>query len=233
MSQEADGSRTPLNQIRDITIDALMEHFANDVMDVDEFERRIDVAHAATTSDELKELLGDLPGGGELPAVVSDGGIGTSPARRPQFTVSSAAERKDSAYVVAIMGGSNRRGRWTPARKNYAVAVMGGTELDFREAVLSPGVTEVHCYTVWGGIEIIVPPGINVESHGLALLGGFEHAGDGGGLVDIGAPTLRITGVALMAGVDISVRLPGETAREARRRRRQERREHRKRLRGG
>jgi hypothetical protein len=110
---------------------------------------------------------------------------------------------------------------------------MGGTELDFREAVLSPGVTEVHCYTVWGGIEIIVPPGINVESHGLALLGGFEHAGDGGAPADVGAPTLRITGVAFMAGVDISVRLPGESAREARRRRRQERREHRRRLRGG
>jgi hypothetical protein len=233
MSQEADESRTPLNQIREITIDALMEHFANDVMDVDEFERRIDIAHAAATSDELKELLRDLPGGGDLPAVVSDGGIGTSPARRPQYTVSSATERKDSAYVMAVMGGSNRRGRWTPARKNYAVAVMGGTELDFREAVLSPGVTEVHCYTVWGGIEIIVPPGINVESHGLALLGGFEHAGDGDALADVGAPTLRITGVALMAGVDISVRLPGETARDARRRRRQERREHRKRLRGG
>jgi hypothetical protein len=233
MSQEADGSRTPLNQTRDVTIDALMEHFANDVMDVDEFERRIDIAHTATTSDELKELLRDLPGGGELPAVVSDGGLGTSPARRSQYTVSSGVDRKDSAYVVAVMGGSNRRGRWTPARKNYAVAVMGGAELDFREAVLSPGVTEVHVYTLWGGVEIIVPPGINVESHGIALLGGFEHAGGDDPTADAGAPTLRITGVALMAGVDISVRHAGETARDARRRRRQERRENRRRLRGG
>jgi len=231
MAHEADERRPPLDQTRQITIDALMEHFANDVMDVDEFERRIDVAHAATSTDELKELLRDLPGG-DLSLVVRDGPT-TAPAHSPQYTVSASANRKDSDYVVALMGGSNRRGRWTPARKNYAVAIMGGTELDFREAVLAPGVTEVQVYSMWGGVDIIVPPGINVESHGIALLGGFDHVGDRSVPVDEHAPTIRVTGLALMAGVDISVRLPGETARDASRRRRQERREQRKRLRGG
>lgn len=231
MPQEADDRRPPLDQTRQVTIDALMEHFANDVMDVDEFERRIDVAHAATSTDELKELLRDLPGG-DLSLVVRDGPA-TDPAHRPQYTVSASANRKDSDYIVALMGGSNRRGRWTPARKNYAVAIMGGTELDFREAVFAPGVTEVQVYSMWGGVDIIVPPGINVESRGIALLGGFDHLGDRPVPVNEHAPTIRVTGLALMAGVDISVRLPGETARDASRRRRQERREQRKRLRGG
>lgn len=231
MSQDSDGGRPPLNHSRQVTIDALMEHFANDVMDVDEFERRIDVAHAATTSEELKELLRDLPGSGDLPAVSGEGR--SAPATRPEYTVSSAAHRKDSEFVVAVMGGSSRRGRWTPARKNNAVAIMGGAELDFREAVLAPGITEVQVFTMWGGVEIIVPPGINVESHGIALLGGFEHVGDSVPPADPSAPTLRITGFALMAGVDISVRHPGESARDARRRRRLERRQQRRRLRGG
>jgi hypothetical protein len=231
MAQESEGGRAPLNHTRQVTIEALMEHFANDVMDVDEFERRVDVAHSATTSDELKELLRDLPGSGDLPAMSGEGGV--TPSVRSEYTVASAAHRKDSEIVVAIMGGSSRRGRWTPARKNNAVAIMGGAELDFREAVLAPGVTEVQVFTMWGGVEIIVPPGINVESHGIALLGGFEHVGDSVPPADPGAPTLRITGFALMAGVDISVRHPGESARDARRRRRLERREQRRRLRGG
>jgi hypothetical protein len=58
----------------------------------------------------------------------------------------------------------------------------------------------------------------------MGIMGGFDHAADRGA-PDPLAPTLRISGVALMGGVDITVRNPGESARDARRRRRHERRE--------
>ncbi|MDX1494095.1 MAG: DUF1707 domain-containing protein [Longimicrobiales bacterium] len=232
MSDGTEGKRAPSDQTRQIAIDALMEHFANDVLDVDEFERRVESAHKASTSDELKELLQDLPGGSNLPAA-RDESPSTEIAGTREYSVTSSDQIEDRQYVVACMGGSSRRGRWTPARKTHAVAVMGGAELDFREAVFGPGVTEVHVWAMWGGVDIIVPPGINVESRGIALLGGFDHAADTPTSGDPGQPTLRITGLAVMAGVDISVRYPGETARDARRRRRQERREKRRRLRSG
>jgi hypothetical protein len=94
---------------------------------------------------------------------------------------------------------------------------------------MGPGVTELHVYTLWGGVEVIVPPGMNVESHGIGILGGFEHAPDRS--PDPTAPTLRVTGLAVMGGVDITVRHAGESARDARRRRRQERRDRAKGLR--
>ncbi len=229
MSEGGGGPHVPQGKVQ-ATIDQLMEHFASDALDLDEFERRLDLAHAATSSSELDALLADLPQGGNLPAT-RDGA--SAPAAGQGYSVASAAQVKDSEVVVAVMGGSSRRGHWRPARKNYAVAVMGGTELDFREATLPPGVTEVQVWTIWGGVEIIVPPGVNIESHGIALLGGFDHAGSTTSVPDPSAPTIRITGFALMAGVDISVRELGETARDARRRRRQERREQRRRLRSG
>lgn len=231
MSEGEEGGRAPLNQTRQVTIDALMEHFANDVMDVDEFERRVDVAHSATSGDELKELLRDLPGGGDLPVLAS--AAGTVPAPVPQYTVTSAAHVKDSQFVVACLRGEVRNGRWRPARKNIAVAVMGGVELDLREAIFPPGVTEIQVFTMWGGVEIIVPPGMNVESQGIALMGGFEYMADSSIHPDPHAPTLRVTGIALMAGVEVAVRETGETARDARRRRRLERRDQRRRLRSG
>ncbi|HSG48741.1 MAG TPA: LiaF domain-containing protein, partial [Longimicrobiales bacterium] len=131
---------------------------------------------------------------------------------------------KEREIVIAVMGGATRKGRWAPARRNFAFAVMGGTELDFREAVLPPGVTEVQVFTVMGGVEIIVPPGVNVESHGIGIMGGFDHRG-GEGSYDQDAPTLRITGLALMGGVDITERHIGESARDARRRRKLEAKE--------
>lgn len=228
MSPEDDGGRAPLTHTRDVTIDALMEHFANDVMDIDEFERRVGAAHKAATTDELKELLRDMPGSSALPVPAGSG----LPATRTDYSVTSAAHVKDREFALALMGGTTRKGHWRPARTNVVMALMGGADLDFREAVLSPGVTEVKVYTVMGGVDIVVPPGVNVESHGIAIMGGFESRSDSPGRADPGAPTIRITGIALMGGVDVSVRNAGETKGDARRRRRLERREQRKRLRG-
>ena len=72
MAQDERTGEAPLNHTRQVTIDALCEHFANDVMSVEEFERRVDRAHQASTSQELKELLSDLPGRGDLPAVADE-----------------------------------------------------------------------------------------------------------------------------------------------------------------
>lgn len=227
MSDEADGARAPLNHTRQVTIDALCEHFANDVMTVEEFERRVEDAHRASSVDELKDLLRDLPGSGDLPAVVD----GQLPAPVADYSISTAVDEKEREFIVAVMGGGGRAGRWRPARRNFTVAIMGGAELDFRAAVMRPGITDLHIYTMWGGVEVIVPPGMNVECHGIALMGGFDHSADHLVAPDAGAPTLRITGVALMGGVEVSVRHPGESARDARRRRKIERRELRKRLR--
>jgi len=173
MANKSDSGREPVTNTRQVTIDALCEHFANDVMSVEEFERRVDAAHSATSADALKKLLPDLPGGG-LPPVVEPQATPT-PEPSSQFTVTSAGQVKEKGLIVAILGGAARRGRWSPARKNYSLAVMGGSELDFREAVMGPGVTELQIFAVCGGVEVVVPPGLNVESHGIAIMGGFEH----------------------------------------------------------
>ena len=226
MTTDGQGAGGSLNQTRQVTIDALCEHFANDAMSVEDFEARVDVAHRATSVDELRTLLSDLPSG-DLPAV--PGGAAT-PGPFGRNPVAPREHVKETGYAIAILGGTRRTGRWTPARITHTISIMGGAELDFREAALPAGVTELKIYALMGGVEVIVPPGLNVESHGIGILGGFDHAGDELH-ADPGAPTLRVSGLAMMGGVDIKVRHPGESARDARRRRRQERRDRRRQLR--
>jgi DUF1707 SHOCT-like domain len=221
MTSESEQTRQPLGQTRQVTVDALCEHFANDVMPVEEFERRVDAAHRAQTVDELKELLRDLPGA-DLPAVAEPRSRPAPlPARRP----APPTRIPERDLVVAIMGGATRRGRWTPARRTVALSLMGGSQLDFREAALGQGVTELRVFAMMGGVEIIVPPGVHVDCRGLGIMGAFDHMAD----EDVGmdAPTLRVSGLALMGGVEVTVRNPGESARDARRRRRLEHREQR------
>ena len=101
---------------------------------------------------------------------------------------------------------------------------MGGAELDFREVQLPPGVTEVTLVCVMGGAEVIVPPGMNVDTGGFAIMGGFGHRQGGPALTDPNTPVLRIDGFALMGGVDLVVRLPGESAKDTKQRERAEQR---------
>lgn len=231
MAEGTEGGEAPLKHTREVAIAALMEHFANDVMDVDEFERRVGAAHAATTSNELKALLHDLPASVNLPAV---SGHQTTPTSMPGYHVTAASHMKDSAVIVGVLSGASRRGRWRPARKNTCITIMGGAEIDFRGAVFGPGVTELRIFSLWGGTEVIVPPGINVEANGVvALMGAFEHETDESAVHDPTTPTLRVTGVVCMGGVEVTTRHAGESARDARRRRKQLRREQRRRLRSG
>ena len=205
-----------LGTTRQQAIDALCEHFANDVLSVEEFERRVDRAHKAESLDEIGKLLADLPSG-DLPVRRED--VAPNAIERAQASV-PASRVKERGWMVAALGGVERKGRWIPARQNYAVAVMGGVNLDFREALLPPGETEVWIFTVMGGAEIIVPPGLTVESDGVAILGSFEHTEDSVLNPDPDAPVLRVRGLAVMGGVEVSIRYPGETPREAKRRRR-------------
>jgi hypothetical protein len=65
---------------------------------------------------------------------------------------------------------------------------------------------------------------MNVDTGGFALMGGFAHRNDPPPVSDPDAPVLRINGFALMGGVDLQVRLPGETPSDARYRQKEERR---------
>ncbi|CAN5831498.1 DUF1707 domain-containing protein [soil metagenome] len=206
----SDSSLTPpaLRHQREQTIVSLCEHFAQDHLEVGELEQMIDRAHHCTTVAELEALVHGLP---ELKSPE------TSLAERG-FAIARPGETSDQQMVVAIMSGNVRKGSWSPARNIYTLAVMGGADLDFREARLAPGVTEMYCLAIMGGVDIVVPPGLRVESNGMGIMGAFEHIGGARLPADESEPVLRITGIAVMGAVEITQREIGESARAARKR---------------
>jgi hypothetical protein len=214
MADEPNQTLVALRDRREQVIARLSEAFARDALELEEFERRLALAHRAEAVAELEPLVADL-------------GAATTTALVP--APSATPERvRDRGTVAAVFGGAVRRGTWTPARHLRVVTVMGGAELDFRDAVFAPGVTEVHITTVMGGVQLIVPPTLAVEMEGIAIMGGFEQAERAPARVDPERPLLRVTGLALMGGVHIETRLPGESAGQANRRRRKERKALRK-----
>lgn len=185
----------------------LQEAFSEGRLTVAEFDERTSQAYLARFQTELAQLTVDI-----------------SPARRqfetrPEPRVESHDDRapaqrvtgsRGTAASIAVMGGCERSGTWTIGSDHTAVAVMGGVEIDLREASLQSGEITIRAFAVWGGIAILVPDDLHVVTDGFGLMGGFA---EGSGpwkqdprpvrLAPPGAPTVRVTGLALMGGVEV------------------------------
>lgn len=107
---------------------------------------------------------------------------------------------------VSIMGGTTVADRWTIAESHLSVAVMGGNELDLREASFTAPVTTITVIAVMGGVEVIVPPELDVEVRGIGVMGGFGWAAKNAVSptgIDHQGPKVVIRGVALMGGAEV------------------------------
>jgi hypothetical protein len=211
----------PGQEAKQRTIDVLCESFAQDEIDVEEFEQRVELVHRAETLEQLRTILADLPTSSlpvksdSLPqtAIVPHSLPTVGLAPRPTI---SPERIQGHSVMVGIMGGGGRTGAWIPARHNWVVGVMGGHALDFREAHFGPGVTEVNVLAIMGGVEILAPPDVRVECSGIGIMGGFDLKQSVTSTTDPDAPVLRVNGLAIMGGASVAVRYPGETARDAR-----------------
>jgi len=205
-----------LDDRKEAAVRRLGAHFAADHLTVEEFEQTVDRVYSAVTVRDLESLFEGLPAlpSGALPDRVRSASL----VRRVR-----SEDVPERGLQIAIMSGSEKKGSWIPARTYTTIALMGGAGLDLREAQFGPGVTEIRILAVMGGVEVIVPPGLAVETHGIGIMGGFEAFDQASADPDPSAPRLIIKGVAIMGGVEVTVRLPGESARDAKRRRRSER----------
>ena len=94
------------------------------------------------------------------------------PAKRSSGALTRPYE--DDETVYAVLRTVTRLGPWEPPEAIRLVSVMGNIVLDYREAELPLGVTEVDCQVFAGNIEIIVPPDVDVELTGSVFLGNVE-----------------------------------------------------------
>ena len=209
-------------ETRERVIARLSDHFAHDALDVEEFERRVTVAQTAENPGDIEALLTDLPEIAGTIAGTIAGSTASVPAVVPTVVSALIPAERDRDTLYAIFGGIDRRGTWTLPRQMKIVAVFGGAHLDLREARFPPGVIDLDVTAVMGGIEIVVPPGLAVQMHGSAIMGGFQDVNRAPANPDPDAPLLRVHGLTMMGGVSVSMRLPGESERNAARRARRE-----------
>jgi hypothetical protein len=76
---------------------------------------------------------------------------------------------------LAIMGGVARRSNSQAFEGADLTAIMGGCEIDLRQASIAPGTDAViDVFAFWGGIDIKVPEDWTVVTRAMPLMGGVE-----------------------------------------------------------
>ncbi|KES07134.1 hypothetical protein BU52_11125 [Streptomyces toyocaensis] len=216
---------------RERVADVLRDALAEGRLDMEEFGERLDATYRARTYGELAPITRDLPGPGRtgVPAVslAKDPEAGGDWAGR----IVGEGDAGTSTWAVAVMSGFQRKGRWTAPRRFNCFAFWGGGEIDLREARFADREIVINAVAIMGGVDIIVPPGVEVVVRGIGIMGGFDH-GEEGVPGEPGAPRVIVTGVAFWGGVGVQRKLPRaqkQLLREERRREKLERKEERRR----
>ena len=105
-------------------------------------------------------------------------------------------------YGAAVMGGYGWASNSAQFEGGEVLAVMGGVQVDLRQADIAAGPAVIDAFAWWGGVEIVVPKHWSVTVRGLPIMGGFvdesEHPPAGSG------PTLIVRGLAIMGGVGVT-----------------------------
>ena len=109
------------------------------------------------------------------------------------------------SLVLGILGGGDRRGRWRVPARMTVVNVLGGADLDLREATLAAPVVDITVLSVLGGSDIVVPEGVHVELDGFGLLGGNRLRLEGAEPPP-GAPVVRVHAWSLLGGTDVKTK---------------------------
>ncbi|MGE2734829.1 DUF1707 domain-containing protein [Mycolicibacterium vaccae] len=182
MPASGNGSTRAADTDRIQVAQLLTDAAASGKLGVTEYEARLTRAYAAETQDELDRLSADLPG-----AVTR----GRSGPCRPA----------PSSLLLAILSGFERRGRWNIPEKLTTFALWGGGVVDLRYADFTAHDVEIRSYSIMGGQTILVPPEVNLDVHGRAVMGNFDDDVDSGG--SPGAPCVRISGFSLWGSVAV------------------------------
>ncbi len=128
--------------------------------------------------------------------------------------------------LTAVFASTARHGEWLPPEELRVVVGFGSAKLDLTKALLAPGVTEFEVYAVFGSVELLVPPELEVELDASALFGSVERRDARGGMSGFlrdqirrvtggepephvpedDPPLLRVTGRAIFGSIIVRVR---------------------------
>lgn len=189
----------PVEELREKVTDDLVRHYSQERVSLEDFELRASLVAKAAARAEILAQVADLP---PLPAEDKpERDRKAAPASG--WKVASGAARM-SDVNIAIFSGSDYKGVWQVPRNLNSLCIFGGSNIDLRRAVVPPEGVTIRCLCLFGGVDIVVPPGMRLQVRGIGVFGGFDRTSNE--VDDPYAPTVVVEGLALFGGVSVRVK---------------------------
>src|SRR6185436_13726953 len=122
--------------------------------------------------------------------------------RTPVVTATGDEDPTATVGAVAVMSAIERSTSTTDFRGGELTAVMGGIEVDLRQAQIANGEAVIDVFAFWGGIELKVPESWVVVGKVAPLMGGYVDKTRRQAKHD-GHQRLILRGMAIMGGVEV------------------------------
>jgi len=190
---------------RDRVIHRLSNHFAVDLLSIDELDRRIELAYRARTIEELQALTADLQ---TLPAApyAPAGALVVPPGSEGPLLA-----HEEHGRLLSLMSALKRTGPWVVPRNLALRAIMSETKLDLREARLAPGVTDIDVFGFWAAVRITVLPGVRVVDHTTSVMAEVRNEALADESAGSSPSIVRIRGTVVMSELVIQATPPGRS----------------------
>jgi Domain of unknown function (DUF1707)/Cell wall-active antibiotics response 4TMS YvqF len=175
------------SQERDVAEARLRQAVADEMLTLDEFGDRMRALLGARTRGDLQQAVAGMP-------------VAAEPLRRTRERGTARPARRQQ-HIIAVMSEEAARGRWRPAPETTAIGVMGNAIVDLQGAEYEGDELKISAIAFMGGVEIVVPEGVEVELSGFSIMGDRSNKLDAPVLPD--APLVRVDAYAVMGSVEI------------------------------
>lgn len=181
---------TNIDELREQTIDALTEAYAEDLLTTEDFERRVSSANMSDSARELRAMLADVPT--------------ATPARREPREPAPATGSEDTVFAIL-----SSRTYYPPATGSggaSAITFLGSLVVDLRDIDLRPEPVTVNIVSIMGDVKVLLPADASVDNRMLTLLADVKdktRSGKRRKRRSDNGPRIRLEGVCLMSDVKI------------------------------
>jgi hypothetical protein len=169
---------------------------------VDLFQQRYLLVQEAPTVAAVRQLVGDLEPSGNFalePVTGEEDLVPTSPAPVAPL---------ERLRLSAVFSSVKRSGQWTVPLLIETKSLFGSVRLDLRDAWFDADTLEIHVDAICGSLELIVPPGTQVENEVEETMSGSKHKRGRGGPAELNGLLVRLSGWMFMSGLTIIERPP-------------------------
>lgn len=186
----------PLEKLRQETIDQLIVNYSQGELSMEAFERRLDIASAATEHQALVELTDDLD-------LEADPNYSESKEQLLNCNYQPGHAR-ELEHMVNVFSGSDSTYSGDLPKQIKLVEVFSGSTIDLTEACFRQPSLTINTISVFSGPTIYVPENVRVVSKVFCIFGSVSNKVSATTIEE--GPVIYVEGFALFSGIDIKLK---------------------------